>query len=111
MSARARVHLEDQLRSQVAQGILPAELLQYAENLLRFSKTILPPPSTLERIVSSVAASGREEILRRIPFSFENCVAAENRRRTIGFQVLLWVSEAKLWTAIACARQRGGRSR
>ena len=46
---RARVHLEDQLRSQVAQGILPAELLQYAENLLRFSKTILPPPSTLER--------------------------------------------------------------
>ena len=63
---RARVHLEDQLRSQVAQGVLPAELLQYAEDLLRFSKTILPPPSTLERIVSSVAASGRQEILRQI---------------------------------------------
>lgn len=62
----ARVHLEDQLRSQVAQGVLPAELFQYAKDLLRFSRTILPPPSTLERIVSSVAASGRQEILRRI---------------------------------------------
>ena len=63
---RARVHLEDQLRSQVAQGVLPAELFRYAEDLLRFSKTILPPPSTLERIVSSVAASGRQEILRQV---------------------------------------------
>jgi len=63
---RARMHLEDQLRSRVAQGILPAELFQYAEDLLRFSKIIPPPPSTLERIVSSVAASGRQEILRQI---------------------------------------------
>jgi hypothetical protein len=33
---------------------------------LRFSRTILPPPATLERIVASVAASGRQDILRRI---------------------------------------------
>jgi hypothetical protein len=63
---RARVHLEDQLRGQVAQGVLPAELFQYAEDWLRFAKTVLPPPATLARMVSSVAASGRQEILRRI---------------------------------------------
>lgn len=62
----AQGHLEDQLRIQVTQGVLPAELFHYAEDLLRFSKTVLPPPATLERIVSSVAASGRQDLLRRI---------------------------------------------
>jgi TnpA family transposase len=62
----ARIHLEDQLRIQVAQGVLPAQLFQCAVDSLRFSRTILPPPATLERIVSSVAASGRQDILRRI---------------------------------------------
>jgi hypothetical protein len=63
---RARADLEDHLRAQVAQGLLPCELFQSAENILRFWKTVLPAPATLERLVASVAASGREEILERI---------------------------------------------
>jgi hypothetical protein len=41
-------------------------LFQSAENILRFWKTVLPAPAALERLVATVAASGREEILERI---------------------------------------------
>ena len=42
----ARSRLEDHLRMQVAQAVLPSQLLQQAEDFLRFWKIILPSPST-----------------------------------------------------------------
>jgi hypothetical protein len=62
----ARLRLEDHLRMQVAQGVLPSQLLQHAEDLLRFWKIILPSPSTLGRLASAVGSAGRQEILERI---------------------------------------------
>lgn len=62
----ARSRLEDHLRTEVAQGALPSELLQRAEDFLRFWKIIVPAPSTLGRLAAAVGATGRQEILERI---------------------------------------------
>jgi len=62
----ARCRLEDHLRMEVAQGTLPSELLQHAEDFLRFWKIILPAPSTLGRLAAAVGSTGRQEILERI---------------------------------------------
>src|ERR1017187_7127193 len=61
-----RSQLEDHLRRQVAQGVLPSELLQRAEDFLCFGKIILPAPSTLVRLAAAVGASSRQGILVRI---------------------------------------------
>jgi len=62
----ARSRLEDHLRMQVAQAVLPSQLLQQAEDFLRFWKIILPSPSTLGRLAAAVGSTGRQEILDRI---------------------------------------------
>jgi hypothetical protein len=41
-------------------------LIESAEVALRFWKIILPPASTLQKLVGSVAATGRQEIFERI---------------------------------------------
>ena len=61
-----RSRLEDHLRMQLAQGVLPSQLLQHAEDFLRFWKIVLPSPSTLGRLASAVGSTGRQEILERI---------------------------------------------
>ena len=58
--------MEEHLRSRVSQGALASDLVESAEDALRFWKIILPPASTLERLAASVAATGRQEILERI---------------------------------------------
>lgn len=63
---KAREHLENHLRTQVTQGMLPADLFQHAEDLLRLWNTVLPQPATLERIVASIAATGRQQLLDEI---------------------------------------------
>ncbi|MCZ6489269.1 MAG: Tn3 family transposase, partial [Acidobacteria bacterium] len=62
----ARGRLEEHLRTQLAQGRLHQDLLTSAEEALLFWKVLLPPQSTLGRLVASVAATGRQEILERI---------------------------------------------
>src|SRR6516165_8987072 len=64
--AEARNLIEEHLRSRVAQGALPSVLIESAEDALRFWKIILTPASTLQRLVGSVAATGRQEIFERI---------------------------------------------
>ena len=51
---------------QAAQGVLPSQLLQRAEDFLHFWKIILPAPSTLGRLTAAVGATGRQEMLDRI---------------------------------------------
>jgi hypothetical protein len=48
---------------EVAQGVLPPELLQHADDFLRFWKIILPTPSMLGRLAAAVGSTGRQEIL------------------------------------------------
>jgi TnpA family transposase len=64
--AAARANLEEHLRSQLAQGMLPEGLRQQAEDALRFWRIIPPSASTLNRLVASIAATGRQEIFDRI---------------------------------------------
>lgn len=62
----ARANLEEHLRSQLAQGMLPERLRQETEDVLRFWRVIPPAASTLQRLVASIAATGRQEIFDRI---------------------------------------------
>ena len=62
----ARANLEEHLRSQLALGMLPEGLKQQAEDVLRFWRVIPPAASTLNRLVASIAATGRQEIFDRI---------------------------------------------
>jgi TnpA family transposase len=64
--AGARSLVEEHLRSRVSEGALASDLVESAEDALRFWKIILPSASTLERLAASVAATGRQEILERI---------------------------------------------
>jgi TnpA family transposase len=62
----SRANLEEHLRSQLAQGMLPESLKQQAEEVLRFWRVIPPAGSTLNRLIASIAATGRQEIFNRI---------------------------------------------
>ena len=53
--------LEEHLRTQLAQGRLHQDLLTSGEDALLFWKVLLPPQSTLGRLVASVAATGRQD--------------------------------------------------
>ena len=66
LDSAARGNLEENLRSQLAQGMLPEALKQHAEDVLRFWRVIPPAASTLNRLVASIAATGRQEIFDRI---------------------------------------------
>lgn len=62
----SRANLEEYLRSQLALGMLPEGLKQQAEDVLRLWRVIPPASSTLNRLVASIAATGRQEIFDRI---------------------------------------------
>jgi TnpA family transposase len=64
--AEARNLIEEHLRSRVAQGALASDLIESAEDALRFWKIILPPVSSLDRLVASIAATGRQQVFERI---------------------------------------------
>jgi hypothetical protein len=65
-SAELRANLEEQLRSQLALGMLPEDLKQQAEDVLRLWRVMPPAASALNRLVASIAATGRQEIFDRI---------------------------------------------
>lgn len=62
----AQEELKRWLHAQAAQGPHPLELYYRAEDVLRLWKVVLPMPSTLERVVSSVCARAREEVFERV---------------------------------------------
>jgi hypothetical protein len=62
----ARVLLEEHLRSRVAQGAWPEDLFDSAMDALRFWKIIPPAMATIDRLATSIAAVGREEMFERI---------------------------------------------
>src|SRR5215472_688699 len=84
--AAARANLEEHLRSQLAQSMLPEGLRQEAEDVLRFWRVIPPASSTLHRLVASVAATGGQEIFDRI-------AARLSERERQALDQLLQVSE------------------
>ncbi len=55
--------LRDRLQERAAEGMLPGPLLALAEDLLRAGRIVLPAPSTLERLVASVAAHAVQGLL------------------------------------------------
>jgi hypothetical protein len=62
----ARFLFEDHLRSRVAQGALPEDLMNSGLDILRLWRIIPPADTTIHRIAASIAAAGREETFRRI---------------------------------------------
>jgi hypothetical protein len=62
----SRDELAQWLEIRAAEGILPADLLQQTESLLRSWQVVLPASSTLERLVASAAAQGQQAIFVRI---------------------------------------------
>ena len=64
--AAERTALEELLRSRVVTGALSSDLIESAQDALRIWRIIAPARSTLERLVASVAATGRQEIFERI---------------------------------------------
>jgi hypothetical protein len=54
------------LEMRAAEGILPDDLLQQTESLLRSWQVVLPASSTLERLVASAAAQAQQAIFVRI---------------------------------------------
>jgi TnpA family transposase len=84
--AATRANLEQHLRSQLAQGMLPEGLRQEAEDVLRFWRVIPPAASTRHRLVASIAASGRQEI-------FDQIAGRLNQSERQALDQLLQVSE------------------
>jgi TnpA family transposase len=62
----AQERLEREVQALAEQGHPVAEVFRRAEGLLRSWKVILPAPTTLERIVASVASRSRQDIIERI---------------------------------------------
>jgi TnpA family transposase len=62
----AEQKLRERLQERVAEGMTPGPLLALAEDLLRAARVVLPAPSTLERLVASVAAHTVQELFERI---------------------------------------------
>ena len=54
------------VHSRMAEGALPTELVQSAEDVLRSWKVILPAPSTLKRIVAAASVDAQERIFLSI---------------------------------------------
>jgi hypothetical protein len=59
---RVQDELAQWLEIRAAEGILPADLLQQTESLLRSWQVVLPASSTLERLVASAAAQAQQAI-------------------------------------------------
>lgn len=64
--AAAQTLLEELLRSRVAAGALSGDLIEAAQDALRLWRIVAPARSTLERLATSIAVTGRQEILERI---------------------------------------------
>src|SRR5215207_10073842 len=62
----AERRLRDRLQERAAEGMTPGPLLALAEELLRAARVVLPAPSTLERLVASIAAHAVQELFERI---------------------------------------------
>lgn len=62
----AEGRLRDRLQERAAEGMTPGPLLALAEDLLRAARVVLPAPSTLERLVASVAAHAVQDLFERI---------------------------------------------
>jgi hypothetical protein len=54
------------LQERAFEDMLPGLLLAWAEDLLRAARIVLPAPSTLERLVASVAANAAQDLFERI---------------------------------------------
>lgn len=54
------------LEARTTEGLFPGELRQRAESVLRSWRVVLPAPSTLERVVASVAVHAQQEVFARI---------------------------------------------
>jgi len=63
---RIQDELAHWLEIRAAEGILPADLLQQTESLLRSWQVVLPASSTLERLIASAAAQAQQAIFVRI---------------------------------------------
>ena len=62
----AERRLRERLQERAAEGMTPGPLLALAEDLLRAARVVLPAPSTLERLVGSVAAHAVQDLFERI---------------------------------------------
>ena len=62
----AQDRLERAVHALAEQGHSVAEVFRRAEGLLRSWKIILPAPTTLERIVASIASRSRQDVIERI---------------------------------------------
>jgi len=58
--------LRVRLQERAAEGMTPGPLLVLAEDLLRAARVVLPAPSTLERLVASVAAGAVQDLFEGI---------------------------------------------
>lgn len=94
----ARANLEEHLRSQLVQGRLPEELKQHAEDMLRVWRIIPPAASTLNRLVGSIAANGRQQI-------FDQITARVNTKTRQAMDQLLKVGEGDARSALAQLKQ------
>jgi len=63
---RVQEELTQWLEIRATEGVLPADLLQQTENLLRSWQVVLPAASTLERLVASAVAQAQQSIFVRI---------------------------------------------
>lgn len=68
----AEQRLRDRLGERAAEGMTPGPLLALAEDLLRAARVVLPAPSTLERLVASVAAHAVQNLFERIAAGLPN---------------------------------------
>ena len=62
----AHEHLRTWLEAQARQGFLPDELFQQAEQYLLASRTLLPGPSVLERLIIQVCAEVHVQLFESI---------------------------------------------
>jgi Domain of unknown function (DUF4158) len=58
--------LRDQLQERAAEGMTHGPLLALAEDLLRAARVVLPAPSTLERLINSMATHAVQDLFERI---------------------------------------------
>ena len=62
----AEKRLRGRLQEHAAEGMTPGSLLALAGDLLRAARVVAPAPSTLERLVGSVAAHAVQDLFERI---------------------------------------------
>lgn len=94
----AEQRLRDRLQERAAEGMTPGPLLALAEDLLRAAQVVLPAPSTLERLVASVAAHAVQDL-------FERLAAGLPDRLRDAIEDLVDVPEGEHRSALACLKE------